>query len=261
MTPNFDKPWWRSMNARFFIQASRYAQDQTLVSGGKIQGNVMDFAGLNILDILEAFRPILRKESDLLLWEYDPKVWVSAQRTMLKTFGSDTQDRPRLIFGNAFHAAAEINQGRRPSESMIGAFSLDLMDQAREKWWTEQGNHFFANCVTSAAKQFGICPVVLNHTLDGCDTSIAQVERLEGHAHSLLRVLGGYSGRVLPREALLTPSEDLLTKLSDRKFGTSKFGDWAGKVHIYKSKTWRMATIRVYVKPKGVVICGEKELE
>jgi hypothetical protein len=261
---SYDKQPWREMNAHFFRQTGTLIKDQTLVQGGKVCGSILDFAGEDTLQTYSALKPLLKRNTDLLLCENDPITYVRSMRNLRSKFSASYPNQPILVPMDAYLFTREVNHGDRckakPRIKTIGAFSLDLLNEVSTKWWDRVGADFFISSVQPAIKEYGVCALILNHTLDGHDTSELRLQRLESHVESFLKVLNSYCGTSTPRSYILPPQEEIRTLLETPGFGKSRQGAWLGRVHIYRSKTWRMATIRVYIQAKKFIVCGNKEL-
>jgi hypothetical protein len=250
---------WRGLNATAIRRVGIRCPRQTLVDrSGKLQGRMLDLAGENTADILEAYRGLLRSPSKLLLVDYAWDTYLEGVRNISHL---SRAERPRVLLNDAYHLAYSINQRthEKDKEELIGVFSLDLLNYAGSNWWATEGSRFIEYAVMPAVKEYKACVLLLNHTLDGRDGlgHGGADARLETHIDGLCRVLASKfnSGVGVPRGLVLPEREEVRARIFD-----GSFTGWLNRVHIYRSRVLRMATLRLYLQSNSFHVCSKEDL-
>ena len=253
------KSEWRRLHAVAIKRlASKFPQQTLLDRSGKLRGRFLDLAGENTNEILQAYQRLLRSPSKLLLVD---TVWDTYLEGLRNISHLPKEERPRVILNDAYGLAYSINQrtNANDNEELIGVFSLDLLNYASNDWWVTDGAPFIEYAVKPAIKEFKACVLLLNHTLDGQDGKGHEGahSRIEAHIEGLRRTLSVMfrGGRDVPR-GLLIPDED---EVREAIFN-GRFNGWINRVHIYKSRTLRMATLRLYLQDGNFYACNKEDL-
>lgn len=245
---HFDKKAWRDLNLDF-IQGVTQCENQKLLVNGKLQGMALDLAGEDTVEIFQSYtaRGLLRNPSDLVLVDVDTCTSIKGRLRLAKRYKK--RDRPLCVLGDVYNLIPILNN--RPSS--IGVYCMDLMNQAGAPWWDRDGGTLFAQ-VMHSVQQFGVSCLILNHTLDGLDTHEDRLTRLVEHVHSFERVLRVTYGSTSPMSPILPSDAALLSFLKSPPSEVNDEGRWLGGVQVYRSRTWRMVTIRVYLLTGGPVV-------
>jgi len=250
----YDKDEWRSQNVAFVSRVKQVAGQTLLDRDGKIQCRVMDLAGEEPSKVWAAYRPILRDASQLILFENHFTTFIRASHNLQKM---RPEDQPELVFNDAFGVVSAINHDTLSLERggiLLGVLSFDLLSQARPNWWAIDGQRCF-QMASRAVDRFGACVLLLNHSLDGTDGHKLALDRFEGHMETFRLLLDRYkksglkstSGvRPVTRQDLLPDQKTVADAILNGNFEGS-----LGSVQIYRSRTWRMATIRTVLLRGG----------
>lgn len=252
------KSEWRGLNAVAVRRIGvRCPQQKLLDKTGKLRGRFLDLAGEDIKDVLAAYRDLLPSPSKLLLVDNDYATFFKGLQDISDL---SKEQRPRVIHKDVYQLASSINHesNKDDNEELIGVFSLDLVKYANAEWWATDGVSFIEHAVMPAIKEFKACVLLLNHTLDGKDGYERSVDRIEAHIEGLCRVLAaklnGGRGSV-PRGQFLPEPEKVRKSILD-----GGFVGWLDRVHIYRSRLFRMATLRLYLQADNFHACNKDDL-
>jgi hypothetical protein len=245
---SYEKKGWRQRNAEWVKKAQKLPGQSLFNESKKLRGRILDLAGEDVKEVYSTYRVLLEDPKDLLLVEYDKSTWRKAATTWL-----DLPEgfRPRLIYNDGYSLLSALNNRTRQEDtgSLVGAISLDTVNNTGSQWWdkTEIGLFGSRGSVTLAVEEFGVCVLILNHTLDGRKGLTDSLVRLEDHISRLRSILGPYNGGYgKPHRNQLAPSKKRVKELV---LGNSE--GWWGAIQVYRSedKLFRMATIRLHLLP------------
>jgi hypothetical protein len=249
---------WRGLNATAVRRIGiKFPNQKLLDRTGKLRGRFLDLAGEDTRDVLEAYEGLLPSPSKLLLVDH---AWDTFYEGVQCVKDLPKERRPRVIYNDAYQLSSSINQrsNKNDNEELIGVFSLDLVNYASAEWWFNEGLRFMECAVMPAIREFKACVLLLNHTLDGKDGYEKSVDRIESHIDGLRKVLAakfnGGRGDV-PRGSFLPDQEDVRESLLN-----GDFVGWLNRVHIYRSRVLRMATLRLYLQDSNFHACNEEYL-